>query len=42
MELSHKNIIKAIHKSQHCQRNWDLSKVVPDEDMEVLVSAVTQ
>jgi hypothetical protein len=37
-----KHIIKTIHKSQHCQRNWDLSRQIPDEDLEVLVTAVTQ
>jgi hypothetical protein len=36
------DIIKAIHRSQHCQRNWDLSKEIPEEDMEVLVTAATQ
>lgn len=37
-----KHIIKAIHKSQHCQRNWDLSREIPNEDLEVLVTAATQ
>ena len=37
-----KHIIKAIHKSQHCQRDWDLSRQIPDEDLEVLVTAATQ
>ncbi len=34
-------IKKSIVKSQHCQRNWDLSKKIPDEDLEVLATAVT-
>ncbi len=34
-------INKAILKSQRCQRNWNLSKVIPDEDLEVIKTAVT-
>ena len=34
-------IKKSIVKSQHCQRNWDLSKKIPAEDLEVLATAVT-
>jgi nitroreductase len=33
---------KAITKSQHCQRNWDLTKQIPNEDLEVLEFAATQ
>lgn len=36
-----KDFKKAIIKSQHCQRNWDLSKNISDEDMELLVYSVT-
>lgn len=35
-------IFKAIHRSQHCQRNWDLSKTIPDEDMALIKEAGTQ
>lgn len=35
-------IIKAIHKSQRCQRNYDLSKTVPEEHIEVFKIAATQ
>jgi ferredoxin len=35
-------ITKAIHRSQHCQRNWDLTREIPEEDMKVLIEAVTQ
>jgi len=38
----HSDLIKAIHRSQHCQRNWDLSRTIPAEDLEVLVTAATQ
>jgi nitroreductase len=34
-------IIKSIIKSQHCQRNWDLSKTIPEDDLKVLETAVT-
>ncbi len=38
-----KNMLKkAIHKSQHVQRNWDLSKSIPEEDLELIAEAVTQ
>jgi nitroreductase len=33
---------KAIHKSQHVQRNWDLNKSIPEEDLELIAEAVTQ
>lgn len=39
---THETLEKAIHKSQHCQRNWDLTQKIPAEDMQVLVTAVTQ
>lgn len=41
MDLTHKDIEKAIVKSQHCQRNWDLTKELPEADMNLLVHAVT-
>ena len=31
-----------IHKSQHCQRNWDLSKEIPQEDLDIMLEAITQ
>jgi len=33
---------KAITKSQRCQRNWDLSKDIPIEDIKTLKTSVTQ
>jgi nitroreductase len=36
------SISKSIIRSQHCQRNWDLTKEIPQEDMSVLVTAATQ
>lgn len=35
-------IQKAIIKSQHCQRNWDLSQQIPEEDLKLLEIAATQ
>ena len=32
-------LVKAIHKSQHVQRNWDLSKSIPEEDLEIIEQA---
>jgi len=37
-----KAITKAIIRSQHCQRNWDLSKQIPQEDLDILETAVSQ
>lgn len=34
-------IKKSIHKSQHCQRNWDLNRQISEEDLQVLETAVT-
>jgi len=38
----HKNIRNSVIKSQHCQRNWDLSKEIPEQDMDLMLHAVTQ
>lgn len=42
MTDNNKDMIKAILKSQRCQRNWDLSKEIPEEDLEVIKTAATQ
>jgi nitroreductase len=34
-------IEKAVNKSQHCQRNWDLSKQIPDRDLKTIETAIT-
>jgi len=39
---SHQEITKAIIKSQHCQRNWDLTREIPQEDYRLLMTAATQ
>ena len=31
--MDHKQIQKAVIRSQHCQRNWDLSKEIPEADL---------
>jgi nitroreductase len=41
MNLEYKDIKKAVIKSQHCQRNWDLSKAISDDDIELLSHAVS-
>ena len=33
---------KTIVKSQHCQRNWNLERSIPEEDINTLRTAVTQ
>lgn len=40
--MQHTELKKAIIRSQHCQRNWDLTRTIPKEDLELLVTAVTQ
>lgn len=35
------DIKKAIIRSQHCQRNWDLTKKIPSEDIKMIETAVT-
>lgn len=39
--MDHAQIKKAIIRSQHCQRNWDLSKNIPEDDIELLIHSVT-
>ena len=42
MEITHSDIKKAIIRGQHCQRNWDLEKEIPETDLDLLIHAVTQ
>ena len=43
MEIDkNKELHKAIHKSQHCQRNWDLNKQIPQADVDTILEAITQ
>lgn len=36
------DIIKAIHRSQHAQRNFDRSKKIPTDDLKTIITAATQ
>lgn len=38
----HKEIRNAVTRSQHCQRNWDLTKEIPQEDLDLILHAATQ
>lgn len=38
----HKNIRKSVIRSQHCQRNWDLDRPVPQADIDLMIHAATQ
>lgn len=40
--MNHTEIKKAVIRSQHCQRNWDLRKDIPSEDLDLIVHAATQ
>ena len=35
-------IVKAIHRSQHTQRNYDLSQTIPIEDVKTIITSATQ
>jgi len=41
-ESKNMELFKAVHSAQHCQRNFDLSKTMPIEDIKTLVTAATQ
>jgi len=36
------DIIKAIHRSQHAQRNFDRTKKIPTDDLKTIITAATQ
>lgn len=42
MSVSHDEVKKAILRSQHCQRNWDLTQKIPQQDIDLFVSAISQ
>ena len=42
MQLKHTDIKKAIIRSQHCQRNYDLTKSMPEADIDLIHHAATQ
>lgn len=42
MESINDNIEKAIVLSRHTQRNWDLSREIPQEDLDLIISSATQ
>lgn len=39
--LSYMDIQKAVTRSQHCQRNFDLSKQIPEDDIDLIIHSVT-
>jgi len=41
MLIDHADIKKAVIRSQHCQRNFDLEKLMPEEDIDLLIHAAT-
>lgn len=40
INLDTNQIIDAIENSQHCQRNWDLNKTIPEEHINLFIEAV--
>jgi hypothetical protein len=40
--MDHQTITKAIIRSQHCQRNWDLTQEMPEDDLNLIITAATQ
>lgn len=39
--MDHAEIKKAVIRSQHCQRNWDLEKTIPEDDIDLLTYSLT-
>jgi nitroreductase len=39
--MNHTEIKKAVIRSQHCQRNWDLEKTIPQDDLDLILHAAT-
>tara|TARA_B110000503_G_scaffold58423_1_gene93436 strand:- start:3602 stop:4249 length:648 start_codon:yes stop_codon:yes gene_type:complete len=39
--MDHIEIKKAVVRSQHCQRNWDLQKEIPQHDIDLLAYSVS-
>ena len=42
MQPDYKDIAKAVNRSQHTQRNYDLSKTIPEKDMKALLHSMTE
>jgi len=40
--MDYNAIKKAIYASQRCQRNWDLTKQIPQQDIDLIITAATQ
>lgn len=40
--MNHTEIKKAVIRSQHCQRNWDLEKTIPQDDLDLILHAATK
>ena len=40
MQTTYNDVKKAVIRSQHCQRNWDLEKEISEADLELLKHAV--
>ena len=39
--MDYTEVKKAIVRSQHCQRNWDLQKQIPQDDIDLIIHSVT-
>ena len=40
--MNHDQLKISISKSQHCQRNWDLTGSIPDKDLDVFIHTVKE
>jgi nitroreductase len=38
--ISKDNILNTVDKTQRCQRNWDLNKQIPKEDLDTIIYAI--
>lgn len=41
MQITHQDLEKAIIRSQHCQRNWDTTRSIPKEDLDLIIYSVS-
>lgn len=41
MQTTYNDVKKAVIRSQHCQRNWDLTKSIPESDLDLLKHSVS-
>ena len=41
MHAVYEDVKKAVLRSQHCQRNWDLTKEIEQDDLDLIAHSLT-